>query len=383
MVLTGPHGMSLKKIAEELGLSLTTVSRALNGYPEVAEPTRIAVQKAAARLHYQPDARARGLALGRADAVGIVFPITPSDLGDLQFLEVAHAMSERFAQAGMDLLIISASAKDELAAYKHAIAGRRVDAFIVARTKVDDDRLELLQSRRVPFVAYGRSANFAAPYAWFDFDNVAGARMGTERLIGFGHRALGYLGAPPAYNFGAQRFEGFSAALHGAGLAPRLDAVQRCALDRRSGYAAMQRLLALPEPPTAVLVDNHLAGIGAVHAALHAGCVLGRDLSVIVYDGLGPDSVIHSPITSIDQPTATLAGTLLAELLLARLKGAAPESLQRLLMPALLPGESDGPPGKLRARIAQPPGGASTASASAVSMYSVSSRKRPPSKRQT
>src|SRR5881409_3921427 len=104
MVLTGPHGMSLKKIAEELGLSLTTVSRALNGYPEVAEPTRIAVQKAAARLHYRPDARARGLALGRADAVGIVFPITPSDLGDLQFLEVAHAMSERFAQAGMDLL---------------------------------------------------------------------------------------------------------------------------------------------------------------------------------------------------------------------------------------------------------------------------------------
>jgi len=375
--------MSLKKIAEELGLSLTTVSRALNGYPEVAEPTRIAVQKAAARLHYRPDARARGLALGRADAVGIVFPITPSDLGDLQFLEVAHAMSERFAQAGMDLLIISATANDELTAYKRAIAGRRVDAFIVARTKVTDDRLELLQSRHMPFVAYGRSANFAAPYAWFDFDNVAGARMGTERLIKFGHRAIGYLGAPPAYNFAAQRFEGYTGALHSAGLAPRHEAVQRCALDRRSGYAAMQRLLALPEPPTAVLVDNHLAGIGAVHAALHAGCVLGQDLSVIVYDGLGPDSVIRSPITSIDQPTATLVGTLLAELMLARLKGTAPESLQRLRKPALLAGESDGPPSTTRARVAQLPGGASTASASAVSMYSVSSRRRPPSKRQT
>jgi LacI family transcriptional regulator len=145
----------------------------------------------------------------------------------------------------------------------------------------------------------------------------------------------------------------------------------------------MQRLLAVPEPPTAVLVDNHLAGIGAVHAALHAGCVLGQDLSVIVYDGLGPDSVIRSPITSIDQPTATLVGTLLAELMLARLKGAAPESLQRLRKPALLAGESDGPPSKARAGVAQSPGGASTASASAVSMYSVSSRRRPPSKRQT
>ncbi len=344
--------MSLKKIAEELGLSLTTVSRALNGYPEVAEATRIAVQQAAARHHYQPDLRARGLALGRADAVGIVFPITPSDLGDLQFLEVVHAMSESFAQVGMDLLIISATAKDELAAYKRAIAGRRVDAFVVARTKVDDDRLELLNSNRMPFVAYGRSANFAAPYAWFDFDNVAGARMGTERLIGFGHRTIGYLGAPPAYNFAAQRFQGFTGALQGAGLTLDLNAVQRFALDRRSGYAAMQRLLALPEPPTAVLVDNHLAGAGAVHAALHAGRVLGVDLSVIVYDGLGPDSVIRSPITSIDQPTADLVGTLLAELVLARLKGVAPESLQRLRMPALLAGESDGPPSMARACVA-------------------------------
>ena len=335
--------MSLKKIAEELGLSLTTVSRALNGYPEVAEPTRVAIQKAAARHHYRPDARARGLALGRADAVGIVFPITPGDLGDLQFLEVAHAMSERFEQVGLDLLIISAAAKDELAAYKRAIAGRRVDAFVVPRTRVDDARLELLQSSRTPFVAYGRSANFAAPYAWFDFDNVAGARMGTERLIGFGHRAIGYLGAPEAYNFAAQRFQGFSGALQSAGLALNPDAVQRVALDRRSGYAAMQRLLALPQSPTAVLVDNHLAGVGAVHAALHAGRVLGQDLSVIVYDGLGPDSVIRGPITSIDQPTASLVGTLLAELVLARLKGVAPESLQRLRRPVLVAGESDGP----------------------------------------
>jgi LacI family transcriptional regulator len=92
------------------------------------------------------------------------------------------------------------------------------------------------------------------------------------------------------------------------------------------------------------LVDNHLAGVGAVHAALHAARVLGRDLSMIVYDGLGPDSVIRSPITSIDQPTAGVVGTMLAEMVLARLSGAAPESLQRLRTPELLPGESDGPP---------------------------------------
>lgn len=335
--------MSLKQIAEELGLSLTTVSRALNGFPEVSARTREAVLAAAQRHRHQPNARARGLALGRADAVGIVFPITPGDLGDVKFLEVATAMTEHFAQFELDLLIISAAAKDELIAYRRAVAGRRVDAFVVPRTQVVDERLELLQASGVPFVAYGRSARFEPDYAWFDFDNAAGARLAAERLLGFGHRRIGYLGAPAFYNFAAQRFEGFGAALQDAGVGVDPAAVQRVALNRRSGYTAMQALLALPQPPTAVLVDNHLAGVGAVHAALHAGKVLGCDLSMIVYDGVGPDSVIRSRITSIDQPTASEVGTLLAHLVLARLGGEAPRDLQRLRMPVLVAGESDGP----------------------------------------
>ena len=335
--------MSLKRIAKELGLSLTTVSRALNGYPEVAEPTRAAVAAAAARHRYKPNANARGLALGRADAVGLVFPITPGDLGDAQFLEVAASMSERFAREGIDLLIISASARDELAAYERAVKGRRIDAFVVARTRVKDARLELLLAHDVPFVAYGRSAALQQAYAWLDFDNAAGTRVATQRLLDFGHRHLGYLGAPPEYNFGAQRFDGFCTTLQGAGVALDETAVLRVALDRRSGYAAMQALLALPQRPSAVLVDNNLAGVGAVHAVLHAGLTLGRDLSVIVYDGLFEDSVIRSAITSIRQPTPGETGTEIAELTLARLRGEPPQTLHRLRMPALDPGDSDGP----------------------------------------
>lgn len=336
--------MSLKQIADELGLSLTTVSRALNGYPEVAEATRIAVQAAAERLQHRPNVRARALATGRVEAVGIIFPVTPGDLGDLLFLEVVHAMSERLSRDGIDLLIISAAVDDELAAYRRAIGGSRVDALVVARTRVHDERLELLQRSAMPFVAYGRSAGFVAPYAWFDFDNVAGARLAAERLIGLGHRRFAFLGASPDYNFAAQRHAGFAQALGDAGIALDAQAVLRDALDRRSGHAAMQKLLALAEPPTAVMVDNHLAGVGAVHAALQAGHVLGRDLSVIVYDGLGPDSVIRSPITSIVQPTPALVGSALAEMTLSRLQGAAPGSLQRLCLPELVVGESDGPP---------------------------------------
>ena len=113
-----------------------------------------------------------------------------------------------------------------------------------------------------------------------------------------------------------------------------------CAPSRRANWGT----LALPEPPTAVPVDNRLAGVGAVHAALQAGCVLGQDVSLIVYDGLGTDSVIRQAITSIDPPAPSLVGLVLAELLLARLRGEAPETLQRVRMPVLVVGDSDGPP---------------------------------------
>ncbi|MBC7682379.1 MAG: LacI family DNA-binding transcriptional regulator [Ferruginibacter sp.] len=336
--------MSLKRIAEELGLSLTTVSRAMNGYPEVAAATRRAVLEAAARMDYRADTRARGLALGRADAVGMVFPITTGDLGDQQFLQVASAMSERFAQSGLDLLIVSAPADDELAAYERAVTSRHIGVFVVPRTRVHDRRLELLQARNVAFVAYGRSASLTSEYAWFDFDNLAGARMATDRLLRLGHRRLGYLGADPEYNFADQRYAGFCASLKAAGIPLKPLAVQRNALDRRSGYAAMQRLLALPQRPTAVLVDNNLAGIGAVHAVLHSGLVLGRDLSVIVYDGLGSDSVVRTAVTAVMQPTPIATGIALAEMTLARLRGEPLESLQKLCMPELEIGDSDGPP---------------------------------------
>lgn len=336
--------MSLKRIAEELGLSLTTVSRALNGYPEVAARTRAAVQAAAQRHRYTPNARARGLALGRADAIGLVFSITPDDLGDVQFLDVAAGMTERLERENMDLLIISASPKDELATYERVIAGGRVDAFVVARTRVRDARLALLHERQVPFVAYGRSASFNAPYAWFDFDNEAGARLAADRLLLLGHRRLGYLGAPEEYNFATQRFNSFARTVDAGGGMLVDEAVLRVSLDRRSGYAAMQRLIALPQRPSAVLVDNSLAGVGAVHAALNAGLVLGRDLSVIVYDGLSADSVIHNAITSVRQPTPTSTGVMLAELTLELLRGAPVESLQCLRAPVLELGDSDGRP---------------------------------------
>jgi LacI family transcriptional regulator len=150
--------------------------------------------------------------------------------------------------------------------------------------------------------------------------------------------------APQQLMFAHQRYLGYRQGLAQAGLAERADSVVASGLSRRSGYEAMRRLLALTPRPTAVIVDNNLAGIGAVRAVLDAGVTLGHGMSVIVYDGVPEDNLLRSPaITSIDQPTPQRAGEMLASLLLKAQQHAPLEELQVLWQPTLTLGESDGP----------------------------------------
>ena len=331
--------MSLKRIAAELNLSLTTVSRALNDYPEVAEGTRRLVQAAAQRMGYQPNATARRLALGKADAVGMVLPIVPGHLAsDVQFLTVAAAMTERLARDGVDLLLVSAPVDQELQAYERAIAARRVDAFVVARTRVQDERLQLLAGHGMPFLAYGRAEQSRLPaHAWLDFDNHAGGRQAAEHFLAGGLRRMGYIGAPAGYSFAAQRHAGFVSALQAApGAALPEAAVRRDAFDPLAGYRALRDLLALPpaERPQAVLVDNDLAGQGALQALKEQGLQPGRDLEVAVY-GEWPDGMAPAGLLCVRQASSAATGAELAEMVLDLLRGVPPQELQRLHPPAL------------------------------------------------
>ncbi|MDP9901882.1 substrate-binding domain-containing protein [Variovorax ginsengisoli] len=331
--------MSLKQIAAELNLSLTTVSRALNDYPEVAEGTRRLVQEVARRIGYRANATARRLALGKADAVGMVLPIVPGHLAsDVQFLTVAAAMTERLAQEGVDLLLVSSPVDQELRAYERAIATRRVDAFVVPRTQVHDARLKLLAERDVPFVAYGRTEDgHLATHAWLDFDNQSGGRQAGEHLLARGRRRMGYVGAPAVYSFAAQRFAGFVSALEATADATLPHAaVRRDAFDPLAGYQAMQALLTLnaQERPEAVLIDNDLAAQGALQAVKEHGLQLGQDLALVVYGEL-PAEAAPRGLACMRQASSAETGVELAEMVLALLRDEPIAGLQRLHQPRL------------------------------------------------
>ena len=338
--------MDLKQLSNLLGLSPTTVSRALNGYSEVSPTTRERVAEAAALHGYRANPAARRLALGKADAVGFVYPPDAVELSDTGALGVMSALSEAFSAKGIDLMIVLTCHANELATYRRLMQSRRVDALIVARTLVNDPRVDFLLERRFPFVTFGRTAR-SAEHPWFDFDNAAGPVLAVERLVSLGHRAIGYMHAPLEMNFALQRWQGFHAGLARAGLAPRSAWIvpSRFSQGRRGGYQAMQQVLALPERPTAMVVDNSLACIGALRAVLDAGLTPGREISIIAQDYVPDTDLLVAPsITSIEHADAQRVGAQLAELVMGVQAGYAVEAMQLLWPPSLRLGATDGPP---------------------------------------
>ena len=313
--------IDLKTLSAHLGLSPTTVSRALNGYPEVSEATRRRVMDLARELDYRPNQGARRLALGRAEAVGIVYPLDAIDLGDPLFMEVVEGLSDRFDTAHIELLLASAREKSEMQSYERMVQGGRVDGMIVARTRVVDPRIDYMVKSGLPFVAYGRTGALQA-FPWFDFDNEAGTTLAVQELVRLGHKSIAYIHAPLTLNFAWQRHTGYHRAMQAAGLPVPTEMVLESGMNRRSGYEVAQALLARPQRPSAIIVDNNLCGVGVVRALMDGGIAVGRDMSVIVYDGVPEDTLLPGQsITAIEQPTAYEAGTLLAEMVLTLIAG--------------------------------------------------------------
>ena len=173
--------MNLKELAADLGLSQTTVSRALNGYPEVNEATRLRVAEAANRLGYRPNASARRLATGRVGAVGIVY--STSDGYGPHTSEFLGGLGSRLGVDEIDILVSTVDdPAEELATYRRAIVSKKVDAIVLHAPRPDDARVALLQDLGFPFVLHGRT-DTDRPLAWLDIDNEAATARATEHLV--------------------------------------------------------------------------------------------------------------------------------------------------------------------------------------------------------
>ena len=199
--------MSLKAIASLLGLSVTTVSRALNGYEDVAQETRQRVEEEARRRGYRPNAAARHLKTGRANAVGLVYPVSAPPLSDGFFSEILLTLDQCLSRHEIDLLLLANKPKESQPTLTRMLRSRAVDAIIVTHTTPQDPRLLQLQQKGFNFLAMGRS-DLPQTYAWFDVDNYAGSQLAVNHCLKNNLQQIAWLGGNEPCTFVRDRRRG-------------------------------------------------------------------------------------------------------------------------------------------------------------------------------
>jgi len=331
---------------------MTTVSRALNGYPEVSEETRKRVVEAAKALGYTPNPVARRLASGKAQAVGLVLPLPEGAFGDPRFAELLAGIGERLQDEDIDLIVTAPPIEREMGAYRRIVDGGRADALIIAQTRRDDERIRYLLERGFPFIAYGQT-ELDAPYACFDMDNVECFRLATKRLLDLGHRRIALINDREYLNFAALRRRGFETALTEAGIAPDPELMVQTGTTEPEGERETNRLLSLADPPSGLICSEVHVAMGAMKAIASRGLRVGKDVSVIAYDDLQLGPGLDPPLTAYSQPIRPV-GARLAEMVLDLMAGRPAGEVNEMWVAALVPGRSDGPPPAGRRRNLDP-----------------------------
>ncbi|MBY5972710.1 LacI family DNA-binding transcriptional regulator [Ferrimonas balearica] len=338
--------MNLKTLAEALGLSQTTVSRALNGYPEVSAATRRRVEEAAAQMGYRPNSRAKGLATGRAMLIGQVIPTsTEHEMVNPVFGDFVAGASQNLARAGYDILLTRVPGDNEGKVYREFRARGAVDGVIVQAPAVNDERIALLNEIGLPFVVHGRSTGVDVPYSWIDVNNTQAFRRATEFLIQLGHRRIALINGLERMDFAFRRRKGYTRALQAVGLTP--DPILMCTdeMTEEFGFKKTRHMLSLEDPPTAIICSSILSAIGIRRALQEAGLVMGRDLSVITHD----DDLSYLkngqdlPIFTATRSSVRMAGELLADALVQLISAPDEGPITRLLEAQLVVGSSTGP----------------------------------------
>ncbi|WP_282605494.1 LacI family DNA-binding transcriptional regulator [Pelagibius sp. Alg239-R121] len=336
--------LTLKEFSETLGLSKSTVSRALGGYSDVSAKTRAKIETAARDLGYAPDPLARGLKRGRVESVGIVIVRGTPALYDPFLSEFLDGVSRSLNARNRDLLVSTAgSTQEAVDVYRRLIEARKVDGFILSRTETHDPRIEFLREAGVPFVAHGRT-DAPDDYAWFDIDNEAAFFEAVKLAAQQGHRNIAHIAAPPHMNFARLRLKGFLRGITAAGIASAAAPVHTApSLDIESGEEIARRLLQLPDPPTTIVCAVDLLAVGAYTAVKSFGLSVGRDVTIIGYDGLPFGGYIEPQLTTFDQSGGD-HGAQVADMLLDVIEGADPATRQVMKQAKLLKRASDGPP---------------------------------------
>ncbi len=334
---------TMKDVAREAGVSTATVSYVLNDKPDsISEETRARVLSAVARLGYTRNITAQNLRQQRTRLIGFAWSEKPRDHPNAILDNFAYYLTRAAAEIGLRILTFTYPENDPIPVYADLVRTRRVDAFVVADTKPDDERIRFLIDSGFPFVAFGRSTPGWA-YNWVDTDSRAGVAAAVDHLVALGHERIAMIAWPESSLSGNYRIEGYRLALERAGIAVNPRHLVRTVHSEQNGREAFAALWALPahERPTAIVAVSDLLAIGVINGAREHGLRIGADLSVVGFDDEPMSQYVHPALTTLAQPLPAIADEVIV--LLDRVLIGVTDVTQHLVAPPLIVRASTGP----------------------------------------
>ncbi len=306
-----------KQIAEQAGVSRTTVSFVLNNVPDVniSPETRQRVLRAASRLNYYPDATARRLVSGQTHIIALVLHRGPSQTYADAFLpQMMQGISQASRQQGYHVLFYPIDPQEDPGAYVGLARGRHADGLILSGPRLDDTPILELYQEGYPVVLQGHIPGTDLPFV--DVDNVKGAKLAVEHLIGLGHRRIGMVtNAPPSYTAVQQRLEGYRQALTQHGIDGEEAWVRYGDFDEGSGERAVGELLDADVELSALFVASDSVAYGVLRALRRRNVRVPQDLALVGFDDIPTSRYVFPSLTTVRLPAFGL-GWAAADLLI-------------------------------------------------------------------
>lgn len=333
---------AIRDVATRAGVSLATVSRVLNGRPDVSAETRDVVLRVARELGYVSNRHARGLAGARTGLIGLTVPHVLGEYFTQIVTGVAEALYERDARL---VLCPTLHQHDREISLLERLMHGTTDGAILLLTTESSAELAQLRRRGYPFVVVDPPGPLDAAIPVVAAANWSGARQATEHLIELGHARIATITGPATWNASIDRLAGYHSALVAAGLPIRPELVREGDFRPEGGYRAARHLLALPDPPTAIFVQDDDMVIGVLRAAKDRGLCVPADLSLVGFDDVGLASVLTPALTTISQPLQEM-GRLAVTVLYRELSGQPLDATRVELSTRLVVRASTAPPAK-------------------------------------
>jgi LacI family transcriptional regulator len=313
------QSLTIEEIASLAHVSRSTVSRVLNDHPNVRSSVRDRVLQVIHEHNYAPRAAARSLANNRTQSIGVLFPPSVGDIFHDPFFPIlVQGIMEASNRRGYFVMLSTLTFETQHEFYTKVLRSRPFDGLILLASRLDDPLLPFLLKDRIPLVLCDRNAQFQ-DVSWIEIDNYGSARQAVLHLARLGHRRIATITGPLTIGAGCDRREGYIEAMRE--YVGEVDPALIVAGDflQESGFSAMQRLLNLPNRPTAVFAASDLMAIGALRAIRAAGLRVPHDIALVGFDDLPFASFADVPLTTIRQPISEI-GAAAADLLIDQIE---------------------------------------------------------------